>query len=173
MSTHLVVTIIARDGPGIVEQLSQAIAQAGGSWLGSRMTRLAGEFAGIVEIRVPDAASEALIDALNALDAHGMRLQVQRSTPLADGDDGTYTLNFELTGDDRPGIVSDVSQTLASRRVNVHELVTRVESAAMSGHLLFRASARLEVPNEVAPEELAQELEKIAPDVIVDLTLDT
>ena len=42
----------------------------------------------------------------------------------------------------------------------------------MSGNKLFRASARLEVPNETSPEELAEALEKIAPDLMVDLRLD-
>jgi glycine cleavage system regulatory protein len=170
MPVHLVATVIAPDQPGIVEHLSQTIADAGASWLGSRMTRLAEEFAGIVEISAPEATAGSLAAALRALDAQGMRVQVKTSaTPTTNGGK-THLLNLELTGDDRPGIVREIAHALARRGVNVHELETRVESAAMSGDPLFRANARLEVPGEIAAEDLAEELEKIAHDVMVDLT---
>ena len=113
MSVHLVVTIIAHDKPGIVEQLSQTIADAGASWLGSRMSRLAGEFAGIVEVSVRDDAEDSLKTALHALESQGMRVQVQSSTPHpATEDEQNQVLQLEFTANDRPGIVREVSKKM-------------------------------------------------------------
>ncbi len=172
MSVHLVLTVIARDQPGVVEALSQAVSDHGANWLGSRMARLAGEFAGIVEVSVPDAEASELALALRGLESEGLRIQIEQSSADEPAAAGTRTLHLELVGNDRPGIVREVAQALARRGVNVDELSTGCESAPMSGEVLFRASARLEVPADVTLESLADELEKIASDLMVDLTLD-
>ena len=172
MSVHLVLTVIARDKPGIVEALSQAVSDHGANWLGSRMARLAGEFAGIVEVSVPDAEASVLAVALRGLESQGLRIQIEQSSALESAAAGTRTLRLELVGNDRPGIVREVAQTLARRGVNVDELSTGCESAPMSGEVLFRATARLQVPVDVTLESLADDLEKIASDLMVDLTLD-
>ena len=75
-----------------------------------------------------------------------------------------------LVGDDRPGIIHDISQALARRDINVSELATSCESAPMSGEALFRATASLLLPSGVTIEELREDLEKIAHDLMVDLT---
>lgn len=171
MSIHLVVTVIAPDQPGIVEQVAQTIDLGGASWLESRMTRLAGEFAGIIEIDAPEAKAAALAKALEAMNSSGMHVHVKTSV-LPEEEGIGRILHFELTGADRPGIVREISQALARHEVNVQALETRVESGAMSGEPVFRAHALLEVPSSVTPEVLTEELEKIAQDLMVDVTLD-
>lgn len=170
-STHLVLTVIARDQPGIVEALSRAITGHGANWLGSRMARLAGEFAGIVEVSVPSDRLEELQQALGALDRRGLRVGIQRAAGEEQAAAGSRRLHLELVGNDRPGIVREIAQALARRGVNVDELETRCESAAMAGDALFRATALLQVPADVTLESLGEELEKIASDLMVDLTL--
>ena len=172
MSVNLVFTVIAADQPGVVELLSQTVADHGANWLGSRMARLAGEFAGIVEVDVPEASADALCVALNALDRHGLRVQLGRSEPSEPAQGAWLSVGLELVGDDRPGIVHEISQALALRGVNVSELATSCESAPMSGEPLFRATASLLLPSGAAIEELRAELEKIAQDLMVDLTLE-
>ena len=172
MSVHLVLTVIARDKPGIVEALSQAVSDHGANWLGSRMARLAGEFAGIVEVSVPDAQASKLTLALGDLESEGLRIQIEQSSAPESAAAGTRTLQLELVGNDRPGIVREIAQALARRGVNVDELATGCESAPMSGEVLFRTTARLEVPADVTLESLGDELEKIASDLMVDLSLD-
>jgi glycine cleavage system regulatory protein len=172
MSVHLVLTVIARDKPGVVEALSQTVSDHGANWLGSRMARLGGEFAGIVEVSAPAANAASLRVALDGLESHGLRVQIQQSTRVDAAGGRSTSLRLELVGNDRPGIVREISQALARRGVNVDELATGCESAAMSGDLLFRATARLDVPSDVTIDSLGEELEKIAADLMVDLTLD-
>ena len=50
---HLVLTVFAPDKPGQVERIAQCIAEHGGNWLESRMSRMAGQFAGILRVGVP------------------------------------------------------------------------------------------------------------------------
>ncbi|HPG28427.1 MAG TPA: ACT domain-containing protein, partial [Myxococcota bacterium] len=50
MARALVLTVIGEDRPGLVEDLSGLIASHDGSWDESRMARLAGHFAGVVQI---------------------------------------------------------------------------------------------------------------------------
>ena len=50
----LILTIVGPDRPGLVRALSEAVAARGGSWLESRMARLAGQFAGIVLVEAPE-----------------------------------------------------------------------------------------------------------------------
>ena len=65
----------------------------------------------------------------------------------------------------------EISTALARLGVNVEELDTGCFDAAMSGQTMFRAAARLQLPEKVPVERLRQELEAVADDVMVDLTL--
>ena len=169
MSVHLVLTVIAPDKPGIVEALSQTVSDHGANWLGSRMARLAGEFAGIVEVSAPEDGVAALREALTTLESEGLRIQVEQSRGGEDGAENSRTLHLELVGNDRPGIVREIAQALARRGVNVDELATGCESAPMSGEVLFRATARLRLPPGLTIVALSERLEQIASDMMVDI----
>ena len=77
---------------------------------------------------------------------------------------------LEIVGQDRPGIVRQISHALASYGVNVEELQTECASAAMTGETLFKARAKLRVPDSADVEKIRQNLEKIASDLIVDIS---
>ena len=76
-----------------------------------------------------------------------------------------------FVGQDRPGIVRQISHALARHGVNVEELSTECASAPMSGETLFKAQARLFVPPDCDLTVLRRELEKIAADLVVDVSL--
>ena len=52
MTSAMVFTFVGADKPGLVEKLAQTVGQHGGNWLESRMSELAGQFAGIVQVEV-------------------------------------------------------------------------------------------------------------------------
>jgi glycine cleavage system regulatory protein len=78
---------------------------------------------------------------------------------------------LEIVGQDRPGIVREVSHALASFGVNVEDLHTECASAAMSGETMFKARATLSIPESCDTARIRQELEKIAEDLIVEISL--
>lgn len=168
--TSLVLTVIAPDKPGLVELLSQTIADNGGNWLESSMSRLAGKFAGILIVSITEDQAEPLIEALQKLDSQGLRVLVARSkTQSAPTDSNSITL--ELIGHDKPGIVREISQALNRYNINVERLSTALVSGSMSAEELFKADAELTVPTGVDLDDLQQSLEAIANDLMVDITL--
>ncbi len=74
-----------------------------------------------------------------------------------------------LSGQDRPGIVRDVSRVIAERGANVEELESEVQSAPMSGEQLFRARYVLSVPATFDLAELRLHLEALAGELMVDV----
>ena len=170
MQHSLVMTVIGKDRPGLVESVASIVAEHGGNWLESRMSRLGGQFAGIVHVEVPSDREQALAKALNALDARGLTVVVHSEKPHAAVARRTNIL--EIVGQDRPGIVRQISHTLAEAGVNVEELHTECASAAMSGETLFKARAVLSIPDSCEIAKLRQNLEKIAADLIVEISLE-
>lgn len=169
----LVLTVIGPDRPGLVESLASTIAQHGASWLDSRMSRLGGQFAGILRVGVPQDRAAELYRALMELERGGLRVVVQSgATPSTPEPDVARRVKLDLLGADRPGIVQSVSGALAQRGVNVDELVTECVDAPMSGELLFKATAHLSVPRDVDLEALRGRIEAIAADLMVDITLE-
>jgi glycine cleavage system regulatory protein len=169
MRASVVLTLIGPDRPGLVELLAQTVAAHGGNWEQSRMAQLAGQFAGILNISLPAERLPALHDALESLAGQGLRV-VSETTPPRE-QRAFRGLRLEITGNDRPGIVRDISRALAARGVNVEELDTSQESAAMSGDPLFHARALLRVPTELDVNELRRTLERIADDLMIDVAL--
>jgi len=170
MRAQLVLTLIGRDRPGLVEALAVTVARHGGNWEEGRMARLAGKFAGILRVTVPVDSASALTTALQALEREGLKLTVEGSEPTP-AEPGGRRLRLELLGNDREGIVREISSTLAARKINVEELDTSCEEAPEGGGQLFRAEAVLYVPSAVAVDELRSTLESLADDLMVELSL--
>ncbi len=168
----LVLTVIGDDKSGLVSALSGVIADHGGSWERSQMARLAGKFAGIVLVAVPDNRAEALLGDLGPLRDQGL-LDIAVERGADDGPTGgeVARLSLELVGADRPGIVHEISSALAARQVSIEELRTATREAPMVGGMLFEASATLIAPSTVPIAELQAVLEELANELMVDLSL--
>lgn len=169
MNKRLVMTVIGTDRPGLVESVAAVVADHEGNWLESRMSRLGGQFAGILRAEVPPARENELVAALKQMGERGLTVVVQPDQVRQQAALRMYVL--EIVGQDRPGIVREISSALAAHNVNVEELETECVSAAMSGESLFKAHATLGVPREADLGAVRSKLEKIAEDLIVELQL--
>lgn len=168
MSDFLVLTVIADDKPGIVEQLSTVIADHGGNWLESRMAQMAGKFAGILRISIDSPQKSKLVAALSSLDSSG--LQVRIEAPVTEKEHlATHSITLSVVGNDRPGIVREVSQTLARVGVNVLELSTHCESAEMSAVPLFRSEISASIPDSLDHDDVSAALEALSDDLMVEV----
>ncbi|NRH29957.1 ACT domain-containing protein [Pseudomonas sp. MS19] len=166
---HLVVTVIAQDQPGLVERVAQCIADHGGNWLESRMSRMAGQFAGILRVAVPAESHAELVEALQGLSINGIRILLAPS-----GDEPSCVAKpvlLDLVGNDRPGIVRDITRLLTELGVNVESLITDVMPAPMSSEPLFHAEAMLAVPVSLTLDALKIQLETLADDLMVELNI--
>ena len=166
----LVLTVIGSDRPGLVELVARIIASHGGNWLESRMSRLGGEFAGIIRVEIAPPAEAALMSALSTLSAQGLTVVSRRGS--AEPPPVRRFAAIDLVGHDRPGIVRDISQALARAGANVEELTTSCESAPMSGEPLFKAAIKISLPDSCDAAAIRPELEQIAANLLVDITLE-
>ncbi len=171
MTSNLVLTVIGDDRPGLVEALSKAIADNSGNWLESSMAQLAGKFAGILRVSVAEAHVDKLISDLNGLSVSGhLKLVVEKAAAVSE-EAHSQTAELSLVGNDRPGIIREISRTLSLMSVNVEQLTTECEPAPMSGDLLFKAKATLNIPAVIQLEDLQSKLEQLADDLIVEIEL--
>ena len=169
--TSLVLTVIGQDRPGLVGELSKLVAEHGGNWIESRMAHLAGQFAGILRVEIETGQADELTSAIKKLADSGLESMVH-SQRGSSADSQSPLMHLSLVGQDRPGIVREISQVLAAQGVNVEELDTQCTNAPNSGQPLFRADAQLRLPESVDPESLRQALEHVASDLMVDIRLD-
>ena len=163
----LVVTAIGSDRPGIVRQLSERAQGFGANWAGSRMANIAGQFAGMVHFEVPAANADALTAALQGLESAGLRVVIAKTAPPP-APAGRRMVTLELEGPDRPGIVRDLSRSLADRGVSIEELHTEIVDSADDGHT-FRVKALLDVPAALANSELERSLDALASEMMIDV----
>ncbi|MCC6822422.1 MAG: ACT domain-containing protein [Verrucomicrobia subdivision 3 bacterium] len=166
MQTTLVMTVLGPDRTGLVEAVAQVVAEHGGNWLESRMCRLGGEFAGIVRVAVSKAQQPALEAALGKLE--GLTIVVRSDEP-AQSAAPAGLVSLEVVGQDRPGIVREITRALSAQGINVEELATECVSAPMSGEALFQARAKISVPANVALDKLRQTLESGLAGLTVEL----
>lgn len=166
MQITLVMTVIGRDRTGLVESVAQLVAEHGGNWLESRMCRLGGEFAGIVRVSVPTAQRQTLEAALGKLS--DLTIVVRGDEPVQSAAQAVL-VSLEVVGQDRPGIVREITRALSAQGINVEELATECVSAPMSGELLFQARAKILVPANVTLDKLRQTLESGLAGLTVEL----
>src|SRR6478735_4155956 len=137
-----ILTVIGDDRPGLVSALSAPIKAHGASWERSQLSQLAGKFAGIVVVSVANQSLDALVADLTALSSQGLQIALERTDePVTRA---SSRLNLDLVGADRPGIVAEISASLAARDVSIEELSTDVHETPMSGGMLFEARAVLD-----------------------------
>ncbi|MEM9038431.1 MAG: ACT domain-containing protein [Actinomycetota bacterium] len=178
----LVLTAIGDERPGLVEELAAVVAARGASWDRSSMARLGSKFAGIVEVSVSEDEIESLVadlaelssaDALQIHVEQGVEHGVARSgAAAADLDAADVSFTASLIGQDRPGIVHEISREIAAAGVSIVELRTATMSAPMSAETLFEATATLSASRDVDRQELAERLEAIADELMVDLDIE-
>lgn len=165
----LVITLFAKDRPGIVRTLSTTVLEHKGNWLESSLSRLCGQFTGIVHIEVTDENRQALLAALSALDDQGIQVTAQDSASIATDDETVNGIQIMIEANDRPGIVNEIADALAEANVNVDSIDTECESASMAGYNLFRAHLFLALPEDMSEVDIEAVLEGVSDDVMVSI----
>ena len=161
----MVLSIVGKDRPGLVDELASAVISAKGNWLRSSFCQLSGHFAGFVEIMLQRDNHQQLIDACQQLQDIQITL-----LPASESDNtATTQILLKVTGNDRAGIVSDVTGALKRFDLNIQELSTVCESAPNWGNLLFSATMRIQAPLDFDAQALSHAIEEIADDLMVDL----
>ena len=162
---QLVLTLIGRDKAGLVEQLATVISGNNGNWMASNLSHLAGYFAGILQVEVAEQDLPALTAALEAITE--LDIRVQHGLPVEQN--ALQLLKFVITGNDRPGIVRELSSVIKHKGTNIIHFESSKQSAPNWGVPLFNAVATVELPAGLSRDEVVKALEAIATDIVVDV----
>lgn len=168
MQVSLVITILGPDHPGLVKSLSQTLQQNTANWTESRMSHLAGKFAGLLRVSVEENKIEQLTIDLQNMDNHSFKVLIEK-TDSKSIKTPAKLLNLELLGQDRPGIIHDITQQLAILNVNIEELESEIKEASMSGEMLFIAKLTLSLPESITVDAVQDALESMSDQFMVDI----
>jgi methionyl-tRNA formyltransferase len=169
-TTSLVVSIVGPDRHGIVSLLADRAQRFGANWAASRMTRLASEFAGTVHFEVPRENVDALAAALRQLESSGLQVVIARSDG-ATVPDTLRSVELELVGDDRVGIVSNLTKLLAERGISIESIHTEIVRSGVSGKQIFKIGAHLLAPVGLSLDKLQHDLSALAREMMLDIAL--
>ncbi|PID61503.1 MAG: glycine cleavage system protein R [Gammaproteobacteria bacterium] len=167
----LVATIVGDNEPGIIHAIAECASNANANWLESHLANLAGKFAGVVEFELAADRVDSLKAALEALSSGGLQVVVLEGSSASTRSEGQRKVSLELTGQDHPGIVRDISAALHEVGISIEKFDTVREDASMAGGQLFTAKARLLVPNDVSTDTMNRTLEDLSHEMTVDITL--
>ena len=162
---QLVLTVIGRDKAGLVEKLATVVNEHKGNWMASNLSHLAGYFAGILQLEVAEADLNELSHALHAID----ELEIQIHHGIDSAGQQQQQLKFVITGNDRPGIVRELSSVIKHKGTNIIHFESSKQSAPNWGVPLFNAIATVELARGLSRDEVIAALEAIAADVVVDV----
>jgi glycine cleavage system transcriptional repressor len=164
MTSSLAVTVLGHDRPGIIAEVTGALAELGGNLEDSSMTLLRGHFAWTLVVSM-DADASAVASRLEHLTAEGLVVSVL-PVPAADGAAvaGTAYL-LSVHGADRPGIVSGLTGVVAEAGGNITDLTTRL------GTGLYVLMAEVALPADADVEALTARIDAVAADLGVRATL--
>lgn len=168
MQSSLVLTVLGPDRAGLVNSIAEAVTAHHGNWQESRMVHLAGQFAGLAHVTLPQVHVADLKQTLQALQNEGLQILVQHSDVTSSRN--LTSLTLELLGHDRPGIIHDIARQLAALNVNIEELESEQRAAPMSSELMFYAHLKLGLPDGVTAEDVQGAFEAMPDPLTVDLS---
>jgi glycine cleavage system transcriptional repressor len=126
---HYALTIIGRDRPGIVSQVTEILFRQGFNIADSSCSILGGQFAMILIIAHPvHENKEAFVEVFAPLEESGLSVFLRTLKP---GGETRPHLEGEICmisvyGSDKPGIVYRVARELGERQINITDLNTKL-----------------------------------------------
>ncbi len=165
MQTKIILSVIGSDRPGLTGALADAVLAAGGNWLDSHLSRLGGKYVGSVLVEIPADGLAQLRAAIAQIDDIGLTVEI---VAAGDAEPAGELLSLSIVGQDRPGIVREVTTALAALHVNIERLQSTTEATAWSGGQLFKADLLLRLPPGVIRAAVQAALEGISGEIMVD-----
>lgn len=166
---NLIITLMSDDKPGIVSQVAQIIASHDANWLDSHLVQLAGKFTGLLRVDVPQDKIASLTTALESLKDNGIATLIEHETLINDAN--LKKMQFELSGPDRTGIVSEIATAFNTANVSIDKIQTHCSSSPWSGEPLFEANGELLAPLTLSNDDLTETLNTIEDALGINITI--
>ncbi|MDR7232123.1 glycine cleavage system regulatory protein [Caulobacter sp. BE264] len=166
---NLILSVVGSDRPGLTEALAKAVLAAGGNWLESHLSQLGGLYVGSVLVALDAGSVDSLRAAVAEVDAQGLEVRIAPALETAPA--AGETVAFSVVGQDRPGIVAQVTTVLSGLHANIETFETRLSVEPHSGAPLFHLDARLRLPPTLSAAAVQTALEDISGEIMVDVTV--
>ncbi|MFT4810345.1 MAG: glycine cleavage system regulatory protein [Arenicella sp.] len=163
----IIFTLVGSDKPGLISDLAKTVYDMGGNWLGSNFSHMAGHFAGFVEVDLPLEKHQALIERLS----EHPDLKIHLLPGITQHLEEQQGVQIDIMGNDKTGIVQELTQILSQFNLNIVKFDSFLESAPNWGGVLFKAKATITVAADFDLETLRERLESVANDLMVDIEI--
>ena len=171
--SFVVVSGVGTDRPGIVEDLSGWVLEAGGNIEESRMALLGGEFAALILVSGPAGLEKKLEDSRDAFAARKQLTLFTKSVSPSPPTPSLPLIRYSLRAVtlDHAGIVHQVAQLLRQQSVNIVSATTRIHPAPFTGAPVFQFHMEIDIPSSVPVPALRESLDKLGYRENIDFTL--
>jgi glycine cleavage system transcriptional repressor len=170
--SHFALTIIGRDRPGIVSQVTEILYRLGCNIADSSCSILGGQFAMILIISHPACTDrESFGDAFAPLEESGLSVFLRTLKPGGEKHpkmEGEICM-ISVYGSDKPGIVYRVARELGERGVNITDLNTKLVGSEARPVYVMMLEAVL--PPDLSEEELADIMNGLKEELQVDISV--
>ena len=159
---YLVLSALGPDRPGLVAAVSEYIATRNGNVDESRMVILGAEFGVLMLVSGAESAVEKIAKELAELErATGMSV-LARPTKAPGEHRANAAVPAVVTAEalDDEGIVHALAKALTQHGVNIVSVETRAYNAPVTGAVLFRMEAQVDVPRGLTLTQLRASLDE-------------
>jgi glycine cleavage system regulatory protein len=172
---ELVLTIIGRDRAGVVAELADVVRFHEANWKRSELAEISGTFAGVVVVDVDDDRADELLTNLVILRQQGLHITAEQIEAPVDVPDA-QPVRLRFTGDDRPGILHEISTTISQFGVSISRMGSALDTAGDVDR--FEITTELVVPLDVDLDAVIDAISSLADSLdialhVEDLTGDT
>ena len=169
---HFALTIIGRDRPGIVSQVTELLYHGGFNVADSSCSILGGQFSMILIISNPDiSTTDQFSDTFKPLEENNLSVFIRT---LKEGGEIRTELHGDLCmisvyGADKPGIVFQVAKELGDRSINITDLNTKLVGDKQKPVYVMMIEALL--PANLEVEEVETWMEELKSKLQVDISV--
>lgn len=168
---NLILTAVGPDRIGLVEKISEFIAQRGCNIEDSKMAVFCGEFAQILLISGPASSIHKVAQEqheLSSLTGLSIFLKSPSKAKLT-GPQLPYRLTASCM--DHPGVVHRISSVLSNLAINIESMETKTYLAPWSGTPIFRMEAIISIPAELNVTVIRSRFAEIEREENIDIDL--
>ena len=169
---HFALTIIGRDRPGIVSQVTEILFREGFNIADSSCAILGGQFSMILLISNPEISTqEEFSKTFKPLEDNSLSVYIRTLKP---GGEISPVLHGELCmisvyGADKPGIVYQVTKELGDRNINITDLNTKLVGGQEKPVYVMMLEAMLPENSEI--EDLEEWMKQLNQKLQVDISV--
>jgi glycine cleavage system regulatory protein len=166
MKSNFITTVYGPTTPGIIKVLAQATRSLGGEWLTSKLIRLDGQFAAIMNVVIAQDQETAL---KSSLEEKFPSLSFVYAPVNPSSREKSKIIKLVVDCIDRRGLTGDLNSILANLDIEVEDMECKRFAMDGIGDTVFSARLTLSVPLDAESEIIAEEIETLSEDVRVNI----